>query len=212
MAKPPSNPPDSPRPNPNVYPPKPRITRSQRHALLGSKGTTIWFTGLSGSGKTTIAQALEEHLLRQGIHAYLLDADNVRTGLNANLGFLPADRTENIRRLAHVARLFADSGTVAIVSAISPYRADRDAARALHERDAEAPIPFLEVFVDTPLATCEQRDPKGLYKKARAGTIPDFTGISSPYQPPLKPDLVATTESPEATTRCINACLAWLQR
>jgi bifunctional enzyme CysN/CysC len=151
------------------------------------RGATVWLTGLSGSGKSTVAVALERLLVGQGRPAYRLDGDNVRHGLNGDLGFSEADRTENVRRVGEVARLMADAGVVAIVPLISPYRAGRDHARALH---AEADVPFVEVFVDTPIELCEQRDPKGLYKKARAGEITGFTGIDDPYEAPLEPELV----------------------
>ncbi|KAJ3022822.1 Adenylyl-sulfate kinase [Thoreauomyces humboldtii] len=162
------------------------VTRDERETLLGHKGLTVWLTGLSASGKSTIASALEQRLLHASITAYRLDGDNVRFGLNKNLGFSPADRTENIRRIAEVAKLFADSAVVAISSFISPYKADRDDARALHE---SAKLPFVEVYVDVPLEVAEQRDPKGLYKKARAGEIKEFTGIDAPYEAPANPEL-----------------------
>ncbi|KAK9476340.1 Adenylylsulfate kinase-domain-containing protein [Lipomyces japonicus] len=162
------------------------LTHDERSKISGQKGLTIWLTGLSASGKSTIATALEQHLLHYGINAYRLDGDNVRFGLNKDLGFSEADRNENIRRIAEVAKLFADSTTVAITSFISPYRADRDTARKLHD---DAKLPFLEVYVDVPVEVAEQRDPKGLYKKARAGLIPEFTGISAPYEEPLKPEV-----------------------
>jgi bifunctional enzyme CysN/CysC len=152
-------------------------------------GATVWFTGLSGSGKSTVAVEVERLLVAQGRPAYLLDGDNLRHGLNADLGFSAADRTENIRRVGEVARLFADAGVVALVPVISPYRADRDRARAIH---GEAGVPFVEVFVDTPLDVCEARDPKGLYAKARAGEITGFTGIDDPYEAPEAPDLRLT--------------------
>ena len=157
------------------------VSPADRAALLGSKGATLWFTGLSGSGKSTVASALEERLVRNKVHAYRLDGDNVRHGLNANLGFSAEDRAENIRRIGEVAKLFADAGVLALTSFISPYRADREQVRKLH---AEAGLPFLEVFIDTPLEVCESRDPKGLYKKARAGEIKGFTGIDDPYEAP----------------------------
>ncbi|KAK7202505.1 Adenylylsulfate kinase-domain-containing protein [Myxozyma melibiosi] len=162
------------------------LTHSERSALTSQTGLTLWLTGLSASGKSTIATALEQHLLQKGINAYRLDGDNIRFGLNKDLGFSEADRNENIRRIAEVAKLFADSTTVAITSFISPYRADRDSARALH---ASANIPFIEVYVDVPVEVAEQRDPKGLYKKARAGIIPEFTGISAPYEEPLAAEI-----------------------
>jgi bifunctional enzyme CysN/CysC len=154
-----------------------------------SAGATVWFTGLSGSGKSTVAAELERALVAAGRPAYLLDGDNLRHGLNADLGFTSADRSENIRRVGEVARLFADAGVVALVPVISPYRADRDRARSIHEAVG---VPFVEVFVDTPLEVCEARDPKGLYAKARAGEIKGFTGIDDPYEAPLHPDLRLT--------------------
>jgi bifunctional enzyme CysN/CysC len=152
-----------------------------------SVGVTIWFTGLSGSGKSTVAAACEARLVAFDRPAYVLDGDNVRHGLNGDLGFSAADRAENVRRVGHVARLMADAGIVVLVPLISPYRADRDEVRAMH---AEATLPFVEVFVDTPIELCEQRDPKGLYAKARAGEIKGFTGIDDPYEPPTSPELV----------------------
>src|SRR5207253_9056236 len=175
-------------------------------------GATVWFTGLSGSGKSTLAVALEQVLNQRGHAAYVLDGDNIRFGLNAGpkilmetrgyadeqarrfgLGFSAADREENIRRIGEVAKLFADAGLIALTSFISPYRKDRDAARKIHEANKTGAIPFIEVFVDTPIGTCEQRDPKGLYKQAReavaAGKGMGFTGVDDPYEPPLKPEL-----------------------
>jgi len=154
-----------------------------------SVGATVWLTGLSGSGKSTVAVALERSLVAAGRPAYRLDGDNLRHGLNADLGFTATDREENVRRAGEVARLFADSGVVAIVPLISPYRAGRDRARAIH---VEAGLSFVEVFVDTPIELCEQRDTKGLYAKARAGEIKGFTGIDDPYEPPLHPEIVLT--------------------
>ena len=161
------------------------VTAEERRALTGHGAVTVWFTGLSGSGKSTIANTVERQLVEQGRHAYVLDGDNVRHGLNSNVGFSPEDRTENIRRIGEVAKLFNDAGMVAITAFISPYVADRDQVRALM-RDGD----FVEVHVDCALGVCEERDPKGLYKKARAGQIPEFTGISAPYEPPVKPELV----------------------
>jgi adenylylsulfate kinase len=164
------------------------VDRSHREALLGQRGVTVWLTGLSGSGKSTIAVAAEAELLERGRMAYVLDGDNIRHGLNRNLGFSPEDRTENIRRIGEVARLFTDAGVIVFSSFISPYRADRDAVRALMgEGD------FIEVFVDASVETCEARDVKGLYKKARAGEIPEFTGISAPYEAPERPEIVVDT-------------------
>jgi len=163
------------------------VAREQRP----TRGATVWFTGLSGSGKSTVAVIAEQMLAERGIPAYRLDGDNVRLGLNGDLGFSAQDRTENIRRVGEVARLFADAGVIAIVPVISPYRADRDRVRALHARDG---LPFLEVFVDTPIEECERRDPKGLYAKARRGEIGDFTGISAPYEAPGEPELRLTPQ------------------
>lgn len=165
-----------------------RLTRADRESIVGQTGCVVWFTGLSGSGKTTIAQELESLLFRGGRLAYLLDGDNVRHGLNADLGFSDADRKENVRRVGEVAALFADAGIIAITSLISPFRVDRDRARTMVRAGR-----FFEVFVDTPIELCEERDSKGLYLKARAGVIADFTGISSPYEPPLAPELVIHT-------------------
>ncbi len=164
------------------------VTRDDRERVNGNKSCIVWLTGLSGSGKSTIAVALEKALWSRGVRSYILDGDNVRHGLNKNLGFSPADRTENIRRIGEVAKLFVDAGTLAITAFISPYRADRDQVRAL--------VPagdFVEILVDCPLDVCEGRDVKGLYAKARAGQIPEFTGISAPYEAPLKPELTLET-------------------
>ena len=163
------------------------VERADRFKLLNQKGATIWMTGLSGSGKSTVAFTAEHMLVESGKLAYCLDGDNIRHGLNNNLGFSPADRTENIRRIGEVAKLFADTGVLTFTSFISPYRADRDLVRELHKA---ADLPFIEVYVRVPLDTCEQRDPKGLYKKARAGEIPEFTGISAPYEEPLNAELI----------------------
>jgi len=152
-----------------------------------SQGATIWFTGLSGSGKSTVAAACEADLIGRGRPAYVLDGDNIRHGLNGDLGFSAEDRAENVRRVGHVACLMADAGLVVLVPLVSPYRADRDAVRGLH---AAAGLAFLEVFVDTPIELCEQRDPKGLYAKARAGELTGFTGIDDPYEAPERPELV----------------------
>jgi len=167
------------------------VTAEERNKNLGQKGCTLWMTGLSGSGKSTVAVALEQVLLQKGKHAYRLDGDNVRHGLNKNLGFSPEDRTENIRRIGEVSKLFADAGIIAVTSFISPYRADRDLVRTLH---AEGNLTFLEVFVDVPLDVAEQRDPKGLYKKARAGEIKGFTGIDDPYEAPENPEIHLRTD------------------
>jgi len=166
------------------------VDRAARTALLKQSGCTIWLTGLPSSGKSTIGFSLEHALVQRGRLAYVLDGDNVRHGLNKNLGFSAEDRAENIRRIGEVARLFADAGLITITSFVSPYRADRDVVRKLHE---DAGLPFVEVFVDTPVEECEKRDPKGLYKKARSGEIPNFTGISDPYEAPEKPEVVLKT-------------------
>jgi len=165
-----------------------QVARRDREKLLGQKGATVWLTGLSGSGKSTIAVAAEHALIERGRLAYVLDGDNIRHGLNQNLGFSPEDRTENIRRIGEVAKLFTDSGIIVFSSFISPYRADRDAVRAIME-----PGDFVEVYVRASVETCEGRDVKGLYKKARAGEIPEFTGISAPYEEPEKPEVVVDT-------------------
>ncbi|KAK0353522.1 Adenylyl-sulfate kinase [Friedmanniomyces endolithicus] len=169
------------------------LTRQERSELRKQRGCTVWFTGLSASGKSTIAIALEQHLLQKGLACYRLDGDNVRFGLNKDLGFSPKDREENIRRIAEVAKLFADSTTIALTSFISPYAADRQLARDLHSHvpkdSSDSPLPFIEVFVDIPVAEAEKRDPKGLYKKARAGEIKEFTGISAPYEAPEKAEV-----------------------
>ena len=162
------------------------ITREHREKLLGHKGATLWFTGLSGSGKSTVAVELEGILFEKGIVSYRLDGDNVRMGINKNLGFSAEDRTENIRRIGEVSKLFVDSGVIALSSFISPYRADRDQVRELHEA---AGMDFIEIFVDCSLEAAESRDPKGLYKKARAGEIKNFTGIDDPYEAPEKPEI-----------------------
>ncbi len=164
------------------------VTREDREQMNGHKGCTVWLTGLSGSGKSTIAVDLEKRLWERGVRAYILDGDNIRHGLNKNLGFSPADRTENIRRIGEVAKLFTEAGVVTVTAFISPYRADRDQVRAIMRAGD-----FLEVHVDCPVEICEQRDVKGLYKKARAGEIKEFTGISAPYEAPERPELTIHT-------------------
>lgn len=161
------------------------ITRKDREARDGNRGVILWYTGLSGCGKSTIALEVEKRLFAMGKHTYLLDGDNIRFGLNKNLGFSPEDRTENIRRIGEVAKLFVDAGIMVSTAFISPYRSDRDQVRAL-----VGPGDMLEIFISCDVSVCEQRDPKGLYKKARAGEIPDFTGISAPYEEPLNPEIV----------------------
>lgn len=164
------------------------IKREDRERLNGHRGVCLWFTGLSGSGKSSIAHAVENLLYERGIRTYVLDGDNIRHGLNRDLGFSPEDRTENIRRISEVARLFVDAGIVVMTAFISPYRADRDRAREIIGDGS-----FVEIYVKCDLEVCEQRDPKGLYKKARAGEIPEFTGISAPYEEPLHPELIIDT-------------------
>jgi adenylylsulfate kinase len=175
------------------------VSRAERQTLLGQRGATLWFTGLSASGKSTFAYTLEHALVQRGRLAYVLDGDNIRHGLNKNLGFSAADREENIRRIGEVAKLFGDCGVITMTSFISPYRKDRDTVRALH---AEGNLPFIEVFVNTPIATCEARDPKGLYKKARAGQLKNFTGIDDPYEAPTHAELTidAAVATPQQAT------------
>jgi adenylylsulfate kinase len=178
------------------------VSRQEREQLLNQKGVTVWMTGLSASGKSTIACILEQMLLHRKKHAYRLDGDNIRMGLNKNLGFSAEDRAENIRRIGEVAKLFTDAGVIAITSFISPYRKDRDAVRA-----STKPGEFIEVYVNVSLETAEKRDPKGLYKKARAGQIKGFTGIDDPYEAPEKPEIVIETERmppADAATQILN--------
>ncbi|KAK8138139.1 adenylyl-sulfate kinase [Apiospora sp. TS-2023a] len=192
----------------------PSLSRKERNEFRGQKGMTIWFTGLSASGKSTVATALEQHLLHLGLASYRLDGDNVRFGLNKDLGFSEKDRNENIRRIAEVAKLFADSSCIALTSFISPYKADRQTARELHAAAAagstDEAIPFIEVYVDVPISVAEQRDPKGLYKKARAGEIKDFTGISAPYEAPDHPEIVIKTHE-NSVEECVAQIVEWLQ-
>ena len=171
-----------------------QINQADREKLLGQKGVTVWFTGLSGSGKSTVVREVEHILYERGHLAYVLDGDNIRHGLNKNLGFSPEDRNENIRRIGEVAHLFTDAGLITLTAFISPYRADRDQARVL-AKDGE----FIEVYVNCPLEVCEQRDPKGLFKKARAGQIKEFTGISAPYEPPENPEITVNTAEQTVT-------------
>jgi len=185
------------------------LERRERWHALGQRGATAWFTGLPSSGKSTIAAAVEQFLVAQGRAAYLLDGDNLRHGLNGDLGFSAADRAENVRRAAHVARLLADGGVVALVSLVSPYAEDRRRARVLHERDG---LPFLEIFVNTPVALCERRDAKGLYARARSGQLKGFTGIDDPYEPPDSPDLeLRPGQSVEEAARAVVAALPPLE-
>jgi adenylylsulfate kinase len=171
---------------------------------MGHRGVTVWFTGLSASGKTTVAALVDATLTARGVHCAVLDGDNIRHGLNRDLGFSPADRAENIRRIGEVAKLFTQAGLVTLVAFISPYRKDRDAARAMQNKGD-----FVEVYLDSPVEVCEARDPRGLYRKARAGEIPEFTGVSAPYEAPLKPELVLYTasETPEESAQRVVAYL-----
>jgi adenylylsulfate kinase len=182
------------------------VTKADRETIAGHRGCTIWMTGLSGSGKSTLAVALEKELWGRGVRAYVLDGDNIRHGLNKDLGFSPKDRNENIRRIGEVAKLFTDANVVNVTAFISPYRADRDQVRSIM-----AEGDFIEVFVDCPVEVCETRDPKGLYKKARAGEIPEFTGISAPYEAPLNPEVNLRTDrlSEEESVRQV---LQYLER
>ena len=181
-----------------------QVSRDDRQKKLGQKGCTIWLTGLSGSGKSTIAVDAEQALAERGHLTYILDGDNIRMGLNSNLGFSPEDRTENIRRIGEVSKLFTDAGVICFSSFISPYRADRDQARELFDEGD-----FLEVYVEADVATCEERDPKGLYKKARAGEIPEFTGISAPYEEPVNAELVVETDKNDLEA-CVRIVIDYL--
>lgn len=210
------------------------VTAAERSKLLKQKGVTLWFTGLSGSGKSTVAVALEQVLVNNGHAAYVLDGDNIRFGLNAGpkilmetrgnseatakrfgLGFSAEDREENIRRIGEVGKLFADAGLIAITSFISPYRKDRDAARRIHEQNKAGAIPFIEIFVDTPIDVCEQRDPKGLYKQARAavaaGKGMGFTGVDDPYEAPLNPELTIDC-STKSTQELVVEVVRYLEK
>ncbi|MCA9669826.1 MAG: adenylyl-sulfate kinase [Myxococcales bacterium] len=182
------------------------VDAAARAKLLGQRGAVVWLTGLPASGKSTIGYALERRLIDGGNAAYVLDGDNVRHGLNGDLGFSPQDRDENIRRIGEVAALFADSGMIAITSFISPYRAAR--ARA---REATGEQPFVEIHVATPLAVCEERDPKGLYARARAGEVPSFTGVSAPYESPESPELELDTAG-KTVDQCVDEVVATLHR
>jgi len=181
------------------------VNKADREAVTGHKSCTLWMTGLPASGKSTAAVALEKELWDRGVHAYILDGDNVRHGLNKDLGFSPEDRNENIRRIGEVAKLFTDAGVINITAFISPYRSDRDQARSLTK-----PGEFLEVFVDCSPEECERRDPKGHYKKARAGEIKEFTGISAPYEPPLNPEITIRTHA-QSEAECVATIMTYLE-
>lgn len=175
----------------NIFWSEGQVTREQRWARNGHKGFVVWLTGLSGSGKSTLSQVIERELFASGVNAFVLDGDNLRHGLNSNLGFSPTDRSENIRRAAEAGSLLASAGHVAIVALISPYRQDRLAAREIARAGG---LGFVEVYIDAPLRVCEQRDPKSLYKRARAGEIRDLTGVDAPYQPPENPEIHVRTD------------------
>jgi adenylylsulfate kinase len=175
------------------------VSREDRAARMKQKGATVWLTGLSGSGKSTVAHQVEKLLMDRGAVAYVLDGDNIRHGLNQDLGFSPEDREENIRRIGEVARLFVDANLFVVTAFISPYRADRDRVRSLH-----APGDFIEVYVDCPIEICEARDPKGLYAKARNGEIQEFTGISAPYEAPTTPELIVNTSEDDAAASAMR--------
>lgn len=181
------------------------VSREAREAALGHRATCLWFTGLSGSGKSTLARRVERQLVARGVQAYVLDGDNVRHGLNADLGFAPEDRVENIRRVGEVARLLVDAGTVVLAAFISPYREDRARVRGLFEEGT-----FAEVHVATPIEACEARDPKGLYARARAGEIADFTGVSAPYEAPEAPELKVDTSGVELDPSAASV-VEWLE-
>ena len=182
------------------------VSKQEREKISGHKGCTVWLTGLSGSGKSTLANMLEKALWERGVRAYVLDGDNIRHGLNKDLGFSPEDRTENIRRIGEVAALFTDAGVINVTAFISPYRADRDRVRATMK-----PGDFVEVFIDCDIDECEKRDPKGLYKKARAGQIPEFTGISAPYEAPLKAELTIKNTK-QSAEESLAEMISYLER
>ncbi|MCX8064180.1 MAG: adenylyl-sulfate kinase [Candidatus Hydrogenedentes bacterium] len=181
------------------------VNREDREKANGHQGAVIWLTGLPSSGKSTIAHALEYELFRRGCKTYVLDGDNIRHGLNKDLGFSPKEREENIRRIGEVAKLFADAGLIVITAFISPYRADRDRARRLNPKN------FVEVYVKCDLSICEQRDPKGLFKRARKGEIPEFTGISAPYEEPENPEIVIDTGI-LSVEECVNQIIRYLEK
>ena len=182
------------------------VSRAMREEQNGHRGATLWFTGLSGSGKSTVANALAAYLHRRGVRTYVLDGDNIRLGLNKGLSFSPEDRKENVRRIAEVAKLFTDAGVVNMAAFVSPYREDRDGARAVQGANE-----FLEVYVKVDLAVAEQRDPKGLYKKARAGELKNFTGIDAPYEEPTRPEIVVESGK-LSLTDCVKQIAAELEK
>ena len=190
----------------NLYWHQGAVTRQDRERVNCHHGLTVWFTGLSAAGKSTLAVSVEKVLFEKGYHTYILDGDNVRHGLNKNLGFSPEDREENIRRIGEVAKLFNDCGIITLTAFISPYRSDRQRARALSGEDS-----FVEVFVDCPIEVCEQRDPKGAYKKARQGVIKSFTGISAPYEPPESPEIHLRTDK-MTVDECVSLIFEYLKK
>ena len=191
--------------NPNIHSHQALITRDQRNRQAGHRSVILWFTGLSGSGKSTLAHAVEEALFNRGCRTFVFDGDNVRHGLCADLGFTKEDREENIRRIGEMSKLFTEAGVIALTAFISPFRADRNKVRGLVDKGA-----FIEIYCSAPLEVCEQRDVKGLYAKARAGKIPDFTGISSPYEPPLNPELIIDTAN-LALEKCVDQVVSYLK-
>ena len=191
--------------NPNIHSHQALITRDQRNRQAGHRSVILWFTGLSGSGKSTLAHAVEEALFNRGCRPFVFDGDNVRHGLCADLGFTKEDREENIRRIGEMSKLFTEAGVIALTAFISPFRADRNRVRGLVDKGA-----FIEIYCSAPLEVCEQRDVKGLYAKARAGKIPDFTGISSPYEPPLNPELIIDTAN-LALEKCVDQVVSYLK-
>jgi adenylylsulfate kinase len=195
-------------PQHNIHWQEGEISRTDRERLIQQKGATLWFTGLSGSGKSTIAIALEKALYKTNTLSYRLDGDNIRLGINKNLGFSAEDRAENIRRIGEISKLFADCGTLSLSSFISPYRQDRDNVRDLHKQSG---IHFVEVYVDCSLEVAESRDPKGLYKKARGGKIKNFTGIDDPYEPPKNPEIHLKTDQMTLEQE-INAIIVYLEQ
>ena len=188
-----------------LFPTQGKVNREDREKLKGHKSFILWFTGLSGSGKTTLSREVEEALHKRGVHTYVLDGDNIRVGLNKDLGFSPEDRKENIRRIGEVAKLFVDAGIVVLTAFISPYREDRQFVRNLVKEGD-----FIEVYVKCPIEVCEQRDPKGLYKKARAGLIRNFTGIDDPYEEPQNPEIVVETDK-MTIDQCVEKILSYLE-
>ncbi|WP_326512310.1 adenylyl-sulfate kinase [Clostridium intestinale] len=188
----------------NVVWHKMNVSREDREELLKQKGVVLWFTGLSGSGKSTVASSLEKRLHDMGKLTYTLDGDNVRHGLNSDLGFSDEDRMENIRRIGEICKLFVDAGVITITTFVSPFREDRQKVRDLLEKD------FVEIYIDCPIEVCEKRDPKGIYKKARAGEIKHFTGIDSPYENPINPEIVVSTHL-NTLDECVDKLIAYLE-